>query len=153
MEGQWFVHADDGAFDRPLMVTAASWQDGPEDLLRVVIGLTDADRGVAVFDFDDRGFAVPALDRAITTFYLRQADRAPEEALLAGYAQVVPLPQIDPRHFEAMVAARQLMLANSLLASLTAHSRAEAQGYLRVTLDRLRYWLQTGRFTRTPRGG
>ena len=46
------------------------------------------------------------------------------------------------------MAARQLLLANSLLASSTAALRSEATDYLDVTVDRLRHWLSTGRFTR-----
>ena len=108
---------------------------------------------LAVFDFDDCGLGVPALDVAITAFYLRSGSPEPEQALLAGYAEVAPLPEVHPAHFEAMVAARQLLLANSLLSSTTAELRAEAQGYLHVTVSRLRHWLETGTFTREPSGG
>ena len=48
----------------------------------------------------------------------------------------------------ALVAARQLLLANSLLSSSTAALRSEATAYLGVTVDRLRHWRATGRFTR-----
>ena len=232
-DDQWYVHADSEAFGRPLLVTAASWLDGPdideldaaasyelgrtmallhqqsrgwalpadgsmprfetplfgdEDLLRSASGLKPAQREVvdqaletttaafaavydgalvrplhadlhggnlkwagnrlAVFDFDDCGLGVPELDLAITTFYLRAGDPEPERALQAGYGEVAPVPQVDPGHFEAMVAARQLLLANSLLASTTSDLRAEAQRYLHVAVDRLGHWLQTGVFTR-----
>lgn len=86
-----------------------------------------ADDRLAVFDFDDCGLGVPTLDLAITTFYLRSGSAAPEQALQAGYAEVAPLPECHPAHFEAMVAARQLLLANSLLSTTTAELRAEAQ--------------------------
>ena len=39
---------------------------------------------LAVFDLDDAGFGVPALDLAISTFYLRAADPAVEAALRHG---------------------------------------------------------------------
>jgi len=108
---------------------------------------------LAVFDFDDCGLGLPVLDLAISTFYLRGADPAAERALAAGYAEVAPLPDVDPAHFEALIVARQLLLANSLLASSTAELRREAERYLDVTVGRLRHWLDTGTFTRLPPGG
>ena len=104
---------------------------------------------LAVFDLDDAGLGVPALDLAISTFYLRRADPATEGALRAGYARVRALPEVTDEQFEALVAARQLLLANSLLDSSTATLRAEATAYLDVTVERLRGWLATGRFSLT----
>jgi Ser/Thr protein kinase RdoA (MazF antagonist) len=103
---------------------------------------------LAVFDLDDAGFGVPALDLAISTFYLRAADPSVEAALRRGYAGVRDLPDVSHEQFEALVAARQLLLANSLLASSTASLRAEATDYLDVTVERLRGWMTTGRFSR-----
>ena len=103
---------------------------------------------LAVFDLDDAGFGVPALDLAISTFYLRAADRSVETALRHGYGGVRDLPDVSAEQFEALVAARQLLLANSLLASSTASLRAEAMDYLDVTVERLRGWMSTGRFSR-----
>ena len=106
---------------------------------------------LAVFDLDDAGLGVPALDLAISTFYLRSANRrASRQALREGYAQVRDLPDVSDEQFEALVAARQLLLANSLLASSTPSLRAEATDYLDVTVERLRGWLSTGRFSRSP---
>ncbi|GAA4409925.1 hypothetical protein GCM10023168_29070 [Fodinibacter luteus] len=103
---------------------------------------------VAVFDVDDAGIGAPALDLAISTFYLRDGHPAAEAALRAGYADVRDLPDVTEEQLEALVAARQLLLANSLFASSTASLRAEAQDYLDVTVDRLRHWRTTGRFSR-----
>ncbi|GGK77025.1 phosphotransferase enzyme family protein [Ornithinimicrobium pekingense] len=105
------------------------------------------DERLAVFDFDDSGLAVPVLDLAISAFYLRKGDGTAEEAMLAGYADVAPLPQVGPDTFEAMVASRQLLLANDLLGSTTARWRGRASDYLRVSVERLAHWLRTGRFT------
>ncbi len=105
---------------------------------------------LAVFDLDDAGFGVPALDLAITTFYLRAEPPGVEAALREGYAQVRDLPAASSEQFEVMVAARQLLLANSLLASSTASLRAEATDYLDLTVQRLRGWIDTGRFSRSP---
>lgn len=103
---------------------------------------------LAVFDFDDAGLGLPVLDLAISAFYLRADDRALEESMLEGYAEVAPLPPIDAQDFEALIAARQLLLANSLLVTTTAELRAQAEDYTRVSVDRLRHWLRTGTFTR-----
>lgn len=103
---------------------------------------------LAVFDFDDSGLGLPVVDLAVSTFYLRGGDPEAEQALRAGYCAVRPLPEIDPARFEALVAARQLLLANSLLATTTADLRREAHPYLEVTVGRLRWWLEVGTFTR-----
>lgn len=110
---------------------------------------------LAVFDFDDSGLGVPALDLAICAFYLRggEDEGVLEDALREGYAAVRPLPDVAWADHEALVAARQLLLANSLLASTTANQRSEAEAYLRITGDRLRHWLGTGRFTRAVPAG
>jgi Ser/Thr protein kinase RdoA (MazF antagonist) len=107
---------------------------------------------LAVFDFDDCGLGLPALDLAVAAFYLRGNDPALERALTAGYVETASLPDVDPAHFEAMVAARQLLLANSLLATSTAELRREAGLYLGVTVGRMRHWLETGTFTRVLSG-
>lgn len=106
------------------------------------------DGRLAVFDFDDCGLGLPVLDLAISAFYLRGGDPAPERALLAGYRELAPLPEGSTADFEALVAARQLLLANALLSSSTASLRAEALPYLRTSLGRLEHWLRTGAFTR-----
>ncbi|WP_151526701.1 phosphotransferase enzyme family protein [Serinicoccus kebangsaanensis] len=107
---------------------------------------------LAVFDFDDSGLGPPVLDLAISAFYLRDADPAPEQAMREGYAATRPFPVVADEDFEAMVASRQLLLANALLASTTAAFRADAAAYLQVTGDRLAHWLETGRFTRAVPG-
>jgi Ser/Thr protein kinase RdoA (MazF antagonist) len=108
---------------------------------------------LAVFDLDDAGFGVPALDLAISTFYLRGGPPGVEQALRRGYAELRDLPEVSQEQFEALVASRQLLLANSLLASSTASLRAEATDYLDVSVRRLRGWFDTGRFDLAPAAG
>src|SRR5690606_37060478 len=107
---------------------------------------------LAVFDFAVRGLGVPALDLAISTFYLRGGEAGAEEAMRAGYASVAHLPDVDRSDFEAMVASRQLLLANAILSSSTGQLRAMASTYLPTTVDRLRHWLEHGTFTRALPG-
>lgn len=106
------------------------------------------DGRLAVFDFDDCGLGVPTLDLAISTFYLRGGAPGSEEALREGYATVAPLPDVSPEHFEAIIASRQLLLANDIVKSTTAQFREMARTYLPTAVDRLQHWLETGRFTR-----
>ncbi|WP_161958478.1 phosphotransferase enzyme family protein [Ornithinimicrobium cavernae] len=108
---------------------------------------------LAVFDFDDCGLGVPALDLAISIFYLRGGDEAAETQLRAGYETVGPLPDISPDDLEALVAARQLLLANALLNSSTSQLREMARTYLPTSVDRLAHWLATGHFTRAVPSG
>lgn len=103
---------------------------------------------LAVFDFDDAGIGAPALDLAISTFYLRGEDASLEAALRAGYADVAPPPEIEPADFEALIAGRQILLANAMLAMSTAELRAQGAAYARTSVERLRRWLATGTFTR-----
>lgn len=109
------------------------------------------DDRLAVFDFDDAGVGAPLFDLAVAAFYLRGSDPTVEDALYAGYAAVAPLPA-GWEQLEALVAARQLLLANSLLMSSTASLRDEASGYLDTTVRRLRHWLDAGHFRLDPPG-
>lgn len=108
---------------------------------------------LSVFDFDDCGLGLPVLDLGISAFYLRDGRDAVEAELRAGYAEVAPLPDVDAADTEAVVAARQLLLANSLLDSTTAELRAMADAYAHTAVARLRHWLDTGRFTLDPAAG
>lgn len=102
---------------------------------------------LAVFDFDDCGVAVRTLDLAISTFYLRKGSEEVEEALRRGYSSVLDLPDLDPGSFEALVASRQLLLANDLLRTSNAELKELADEYLDRTMTRLRRWQEIGRFT------
>ncbi len=109
------------------------------------------DGRLAVFDFDDAGVGAPVLDLAIATFYVRGADPAVERGLRAGYAHVAPLPA-GTEQLEALLVARQLLLANSLLTTTTAQWRSRAVEYLATTVARLEHLTATGRFVLTPGG-
>lgn len=96
--------------------------------------------------------AAGVLDLAISAFYLRDGDDAPERAMREGHAARRPLPDVAEAEVEALIASRQLLLANALLTSTTAAFGADAAAYLQVTGDRLAHWLDTGRFTRALPG-
>lgn len=102
---------------------------------------------LSVFDFDDCGLGVRSLDLAISTFYLRDSSTSVEEALRQGYSEILALPELETEAFEALVASRQLLLANDLLRTSTAELKAMAKSYLDRTVERLSRWRETGRFT------
>ena len=107
---------------------------------------------LSVFDFDDAGLGVPALDLAIAVYYLRD-DAAAEDALKAGYAGVRPLPRVSPDVFEGMVAGRNLLLVDDLIEQPNAELRAMIPAYVANSVRRLRGWLETGRYRRDVPGG
>ena len=108
-----------------------------------------ADGSIAVFDFDDVGLTLPVLDLAISAFYLSAGTEM--ENLMAGYAEIRELPiAVTEADFSALVASRQLLLANEMLTTTTASMRAEGANYLAKSVDRLRRWLETGEFSISP---
>lgn len=106
--------------------------------------LWDAGR-LGVLDFDDAGVGVRAQDLAISAYYLRDDPRA-EEWLLEGYASERALPEASTAEFEAVVASRNLVLANDLVAAENAELRALVERYLVTTVARMRHFLATGRY-------
>ena len=98
-----------------------------------------------VFDFDDSGIGVPALDLAIAAYYLRP-DAALEAALLEGYQTVAPLPVYSSAEYEAIIAGRNLVLLNDLLVNTTAELTALLPRYVPNSITKLRRYLETGVF-------
>ena len=98
-----------------------------------------------VLDLDDAVVASPAHDIAVTAFYTRRSgDPEAMTRLFAGYAEHAALPPVSSSIFEGLVAARQLTLTASLLATVTPSFRAEAEAYLTTTTVRLRHYHDDG---------
>ncbi len=106
---------------------------------------------LAVFDFDDAADGVPVQDLAISAYYLRDDPRC-EAALLAGYEEVRALPSFPDEEFEAIVAARNLLLANEVLRMSTADIREIAPPYLANAALRLEAFMETGVYVRDVPG-
>ena len=106
---------------------------------------------LAVFDFDDAAVGAPAQDLAISAYYLRD-DLDGEQVMLDGYAEVRLLPDTSPDDFEAMVAARNVLLANEVLRMSTADMREIAPVFLANSVLRLRSFLDTGVYRREVDG-
>lgn len=102
---------------------------------------------LAVFDFDDAAVGAPVQDLAISAYYLRD-DAATEDALLSGYEAVRPLPDLPPDEFEAIVAARNLLLVNEVLRMSTAEMREIAPRFVANSVLRLRSFMETGVYRR-----
>ena len=100
---------------------------------------------LSVLDFDDSGLGVPAQDIAVSTYYLRPEDEL-VEAFRAGYASVAELPRIGHDDFEALVAQRNLVLLNDLLATTNAEHRQLVPRYAANTVLKIRHWLDAGEF-------
>ncbi len=106
---------------------------------------------LAVFDFDDSGLATPLLDLAISAYYLRPNEPT-EVALLEGYAEVEQLPDYSREQFEALVASRNLLMMNDIVASSTAAIREMTPRYLRNSIRKLRQYLDTEVYTHDVAG-
>lgn len=100
---------------------------------------------LTVFDFDDCGLGTPLQDLAISTYYVRDQPGA-EAALRRGYERERPFPDHEPEVFEALVAARNLVLLNDMLENVTADMAEFLPGYTAKTVGRMRSYLKTGRF-------
>lgn len=102
---------------------------------------------LSVFDFDDSATGVPLQDFGISIFYLRRFQNSAEleHGLLTGYGH---LPNYNQAELEAIIAGRQLLLANDLLINETAALQAQRQSYLETAEQRLRGYLETGIFPR-----
>ncbi len=106
---------------------------------------------LAVFDFDDAADGAPVQDLAISAYYVRD-DAVAEQALLAGYQEVRPLPEFPVDEFEAIVAARNLLLANEVLRMSTADMREIAPPLIANSVLRLRAFMETGMYRREVPG-
>ena len=84
-------------------------------------------RRLAVFDFDDAMIGLPVQDLGISTYYLR-ANGVGEASLVDGYAAVRSLPPFTDAQFEAILAGRNLLLLNEVLAAVSRGRGRSATG-------------------------
>ncbi|MGE0002199.1 MAG: phosphotransferase enzyme family protein [Fimbriimonadaceae bacterium] len=104
---------------------------------------------VTIFDFDDAMLGWPELDASVASFYYRQG---PEARLReARFLKGIGLDRygISDEDFEALVAGRQLLLANEMLAVVTAELVRDAQKWVAVSRRRFEHYLETGTFDRS----
>lgn len=101
--------------------------------------------GLSVLDFDDAVWGVPAHDLAISTYYLRPRQQL-VDALFEGYASNGTLPDLQPHHLEALLAARNLLLVDELLRTQSADFVALLPRFLENSAIKQRHFLETGMF-------
>jgi len=100
---------------------------------------------LSIFDFDDSAVGPPVFDLAIATYYLRPQQES-AAAMIEGYRAESPLPVYTAEQFEALVAHRNVLLLNDLLATLHSEPRALLPRYIANTEIKLRGYLDTGTY-------
>ena len=98
---------------------------------------------LSVFDFDDCLLGTPTEDLATSIYYLDDRGAA-EEMLTAGYESVTPLPPIADGDLDALLAARNLLILNSLLVHTSRAMRDLLPAFLHNTVIKLRGYLDEG---------
>ncbi len=104
---------------------------------------------MSVFDFNDFGLGTVAQELAIAAYYLRDMP-AQEAELIAGYDEVAALPDVSPHQFEALLAARNLLLCSDLLRSVTDYDPEFVASYVSRTVARQRHFLDQSVFSLDP---
>jgi Ser/Thr protein kinase RdoA (MazF antagonist) len=95
---------------------------------------------MSAFDFQELQWGWPAQDIGTSLYYYHGERDYPAiyAAFQRGYTQVAPWPEREPGEIDLFVAARGMMLANSLLMDEDPEWRAEAPDYFATTEDRMR---------------
>jgi Ser/Thr protein kinase RdoA (MazF antagonist) len=91
---------------------------------------------LAVFDFDDCGLGLPVQDLATSLYYLDTPEQ--DEALLAGYKSVAPLPSYTERQMKLLLLQRRISLLNYLYETSNPEHREMIPKYQAETFRRLR---------------
>jgi Ser/Thr protein kinase RdoA (MazF antagonist) len=94
---------------------------------------------LSIFDFDDCGFGVEAQDIAVALYYLDSPEQ--EQALLAGYASVKPLPTYSENAMKALLLHRRLLLLNYLFETKNQEEKKLLPAYLEKSLERVSTFL------------
>jgi Ser/Thr protein kinase RdoA (MazF antagonist) len=90
----------------------------------------------AVFDFDDCGLGLPVQDLATSLYYLDTPEQ--DEALLAGYKSVAPLPTYTERQMKLLLLQRRISLLNYLYETSNPEHREMIPKYQAETFRRIR---------------
>jgi Ser/Thr protein kinase RdoA (MazF antagonist) len=94
---------------------------------------------LSIFDFDDCGFGVQAQDLAVALYYLDTPEQ--EQALLAGYTSVKPLPAYSENAMKALLLQRRLFLLNYLFETKNQEHQEMLPAYLEKSLERISTFL------------
>jgi len=94
---------------------------------------------LSIFDFDDCGFGVEAQDIAVALYYLDTPEQ--DQALLAGYTSVKPLPTYSENAMKALLLHRRLLLLNYLFETKNQEHQEMLPAYLEKSLERVSTFL------------
>ena len=94
---------------------------------------------LSIFDFDDCGFGVEAQDIAVALYYLDTPEQ--NQALLAGYTSVKPLPAYSENGMKALLLQRRLLLLNYLFETKNQEHKEMLPAYLEKSLERVSTFL------------
>ena len=94
---------------------------------------------LSIFDFDDCGFGVEAQDIAVALYYLDTPEQ--DQALLAGYTSVKPLPAYSENGIKALLLQRRLLLLNYLFETKNQEHKEMLPAYLEKSLERVSTFL------------
>ncbi len=100
---------------------------------------------LSVFDFDDAGIGAPLQDLAIARYYLGDSQEQ-EAALFEGYATVAPVPQHTAEQFQALLAARNIVLLHAVLETTNPEFQAMVPRYVPNSITKLRAYLDAGMY-------
>jgi len=98
---------------------------------------------IYALDFEDLAWGYPVQDIATTFFYIERMEAAAllMQAYRAGYESLLPWPVTHPDQLRALIAGRDVMLANYLLCSRIPEDREALPGYLFRMEERLQRFL------------
>jgi Ser/Thr protein kinase RdoA (MazF antagonist) len=94
---------------------------------------------LSIFDFDDCGFGVEAQDIAVALYYLDTSEQ--DQALLAGYTSIKPLPTYSENAMKALLLHRRLLLLNYLFETKNQEEKKLLPAYLEKSLERVSTFL------------
>jgi Ser/Thr protein kinase RdoA (MazF antagonist) len=94
---------------------------------------------LSIFDFDDCGFGVQAQDIAVALYYLDTSEQ--DQALLAGYTSIKPLPTYSENAMKALLLHRRLLLLNYLFETKNQEHQEMLPAYLEKSLERVSTFL------------
>jgi Ser/Thr protein kinase RdoA (MazF antagonist) len=94
---------------------------------------------LSIFDFDDCGFGLEVQDLAVALYYLDTPEQ--EQALLAGYTSVKPLPTYSENAMKALLLHRRLLLLNYLFETKNQEEKELLPAYLEKSLERVSTFL------------
>lgn len=90
---------------------------------------------IAIFDFDDSGIGLPVQDLATSLYYLDTEEQ--EQAFLAGYASVRPLPDYTDEQMKLLLLQRRLLLLDYLYETSTPEHKAMIPDYKAESMRRV----------------